>query len=310
MKSTTVQWIAVVTLISSPALTSLAFTPVVQAQNTATTTFQSGSPILPEVLANAAAERFGSEDVGQKMEVACMNMLKAFNAEEQTYKLQPNDMADALTWSLLKSYLVYTGKDSTSDAQDAAMRTRMRAFVLGNAGLQQASDREKQMLYEDAAIAAMYVSINSSLAKQQGSRPMLSEAQEMAAVNFTSLTGGMLPPAQLSAADINELAYAISKTAERSGNKSLFNAERIQQRQYEVKRYYQGLDVQPFVFLHPTNQQENVKQRRLDEQHYEDRRYQRQRDQQRYDQRRYDDQRYQRQQDQQRYDQRRYDNRR
>lgn len=130
----------------------------------------------------------------------------------------------------------------------------MQAFVLDNSSLQNVSDREKQMLYEDAAITAVCIGINYKLVKKQGNQQGLSEAREMAAVNFTSLTSGMLPPSgELSAKVINDVAHAVSKTAQRNSNKSLSNTEQIHHRQYEVKRYYQGLNVQPFVFLHPSN---------------------------------------------------------
>lgn len=109
-------------LSGTPVITPLV-TPAVQAQSITSITFQPVPLILPEVLVTSAGARFGSEEVRQKMEIACIDMLKAFKSKEQNYQLRPNDMAEALAWSILRSYLVYTVREQTSDQQDAAMRT-------------------------------------------------------------------------------------------------------------------------------------------------------------------------------------------
>lgn len=152
-----------------------------------TTTFRPiGGTIMPQQL---AAELTKSPQDRQELEQAFVKCLNYYKEIANANGVVLNDVARASSFYIEANYMVYSGSQGLTPEQGKGLRSSVTAALGEDAKFQAMSAREKQKMYETAAIMGAYVINGHDLAEKKNDRKAAAEFQQLAKENLEKLLG-------------------------------------------------------------------------------------------------------------------------
>lgn len=153
----------------------------------ASTTFRPVSgTILPQQMAAKLAK---SPQDRQELEQAFLKCLNYYKEIANANGVALNDVARASSFYIEANYIVYSGSQGLTPEQGKGLRRSVIAALSEDANFQAMSAREKQKLYETAAIMGAYVVIGHDMAEKKNDRKAAAEFQQLAKESLEKLLG-------------------------------------------------------------------------------------------------------------------------